>query len=127
MYERSRLKNRKTNWTITIIITCTILIGCTATTIIMAEKTDWKDTSKNTETLNRVEVKDTPITVIHNLEDNRSFGVMGKYRVTEIYDDPRKVEKELKKVTWNRVIQVIMIMREDEVKENTKTLTKKSK
>ena len=38
------------------------------------------------------------------------FGVMGKYRLTEPYGDKVQLEKELKKITWDRPLVVIGIM-----------------
>lgn len=96
----------------TIIIITAIVIGCTANTIIMMDLTD---TSQNTELLKREEIKDSPFTVITETEKKVSFGVMGKYRVTEMYDDPRKVKKELEKITWNRIVQVMLIMQEEKI------------
>ena len=53
--------------------------------------------------------------------DVYSFGVMGNYRLTEqnySKNQVKEVSKELEKITWNRVVQVIMIL--DEIKDKLK-------
>ena len=78
-----------------------------------AEKTHSKDsgTSEN-QTIKRVEIADSPFHVI--TIDGMSFGVMGDYRLTEKSASEAEVRKELSKITWNRIVQVIMLL--DEVK-----------
>jgi hypothetical protein len=77
-------------------------------------------TNKNTELVKRKEIKDTPFTVISLTEQNEHFAVLGDYRVTEVYDNPQTAEKEVKKVTWNRLIQVILILQEKFKDDNFK-------
>lgn len=64
----------------------------------------------NSEIIKRKDIKDTPFTVI--TVNKEHFGSMGNYRITEKYKTRDAVERELKKVTWNRVIQVIMLLQE---------------
>jgi hypothetical protein len=75
-----------------------------------------KEDSGNEELIKRVQVKDSPFEVI--TQDGYSFGVMGNYRLTEKSNNAKEVAKELKKITWNRVIQIVMIL--DEVKSKIK-------
>jgi len=75
-----------------------------------------QDKEAYSETISREEVKDSPFHVI--TIDGESFGVMGDYRLTEKMSK-EKVKKELKKITWNRIIQVIMLL--EEIKTNLKT------
>jgi hypothetical protein len=75
-----------------------------------------KEGSSNEELIKRVQIKDSPFEVI--TQDGYSFGVMGNYRLTEKSNDAKEVAKELKKITWNRVIQIVMIL--DEVKSKIK-------
>jgi len=86
------------------------------------EKAHNKDsgTSKN-ETIKREEIKDSPFHVI--TIEGQSFGVMGDYRLTEKSNSARKVKEELKKITWNRIVQVIMLL--DEVKSKINNKIKK--
>lgn len=79
-----------------------------------AEEVVSKDSS---ETISRKEIKDSPFNVI--TVDGESFGVMGDYRLTEKASTVKEVEKQLSKITWNRIIQVIMLL--DEMKNNLKT------
>ena len=74
----------------------------------------------NTELIKRKEVKNTPFTIISKTDTNEHFAVMGDYRITEVYDSQNKVEKEVKKITWNRIVQVMMILNE-KVKEDAKS------
>jgi len=75
--------------------------------------------SKSSEELvKRESVKDSPFTII-SLEDKEHFGVMGEYRVTETMNSKGEVEDELRRITWNRIIQVIMVL--DEIKAKDKT------
>lgn len=72
---------------------------------------------KGTELVTRKEVKDSPFVVIgitakEESEKKEYFGVLGNYRITETYDTSEEVEKLLKKITWNRIVQVILIISE---------------
>ena len=75
-----------------------------------------KEGSSKEELIKRVQIKDSPFEVI--TQDGYSFGVMGNYRLTEKSNDAKEAAKELKKITWNRVIQIVMIL--DEVKSKIK-------
>jgi len=68
-----------------------------------------KDTNNTESGFERHEIKGTPFTVISDGEGNH-FGVMGKYRVTESDTSLKRVKAEVKKITWNRIVQVMMIL-----------------
>lgn len=70
--------------------------------------------------IKRKEIKDTPFTIISLMEQNEHFAVVGEYRVTEKYDERSKAERAVKKVTWNRIVQVTMILIE-KLKEDKKS------
>lgn len=76
---------------------------------------------KGSELIIKKEIKDTPFTIINNTEDKTYFGVIGNYRITEMYKTEAETEKELKKITWNRIIQVIQIILQIEKNTNVKT------
>ena len=80
---------------------------------VNAEKVVSKDSS---ETIKREDVKDSPFTII--TIEGKSFGAMGEYRLTE-EGNIKDIRKQLKTITWNRVIQVVMLL--DEMKNNLKT------
>jgi hypothetical protein len=61
------------------------------------------------EIIIRENIAETPFQII-TVKDE-SFGVMGEYRVTEQLSSAKKVKEELKKITWNRIVQVMMIMK----------------
>jgi hypothetical protein len=80
---------------------------------VNAEEVVSKDSS---ETIKREDVKDSPFTII--TIEGKSFGTMGEYRLTE-EGNIKEIRKQLKTITWNRVIQVVMLL--DEMKNNLKT------
>ncbi len=80
---------------------------------VNAEEVVSKDSS---ETIKREDVKDSPFTII--TIDGKSFGTMGEYRLTE-EGNIKEIRKQLKTITWNRIIQVVMLL--DEMKNNLKT------
>lgn len=73
---------------------------------------DQTDNKNSSELIKREEIEDSPFMIIETERD--LFGVMGEYRLTEVYevtDDNRvKLREELKAISWNRVIQVIMLL-----------------
>jgi hypothetical protein len=79
-----------------------------------------KEESGKEELIKRVQIKDSPFEVITTR--GKSFGVMGNYRLTEEYKDEKTVKKELKSITWNRIIQIVMILNElkEKLNENNK-------
>lgn len=72
------------------------------------KKVDNNESNSKEELVKRKEVENTPFTIITT--NGKSFGAMGKYRITEPYDKEEEVEKELKKITWNRLIQVVILL-----------------
>jgi translation elongation factor P/translation initiation factor 5A len=76
------------------------------------------DFSNNEELIKRLSIEDSPFEVI--TKDGASFGVMGNYRLTSKSTDAESVKSELEKITWNRVIQVVMILNELKEKINIK-------
>jgi hypothetical protein len=77
-----------------------------------------KEDSGNKELIKRISIKNSPFEVITT--EGKSFGVMGNYRLTEPSKDAKIVKKELEKITWNRIIQVMMILEEVKEKVNNK-------
>ncbi len=73
-----------------------------------ANGTDKEDSTS--EMLVREEIKDSPFTLISMKEENKHFGVMGMHRITEYRESKEEVVKELEEFTWNRVIQVVMLL-----------------
>ena len=78
------------------------------------------DFSNNEELIKRLSIEDSPFEVI--TKDGASFGVMGNYRLTSKSTDEQSVKSELEKITWNRIIQVVMILNElkDKIDNNKK-------
>lgn len=71
----------------------------------------------NEELVKRETVEETPFTII-SVEDKKHFGVMGEYRITEERETKEEVKKEVEEITWNRIVQVIMILEEIREKNN---------
>lgn len=74
--------------------------------------------NSNYELLKKEDVENTPFTII--TMDGKSFGAMGTHRITA-YGKKEEIREELKEMTWNRIVQVIMILTETlKVNELTK-------
>ncbi len=71
--------------------------------------------AENSEMIKREDIKNTPFTIISLTDKNEHFAVMGEYRVTEVYKTKAKAKKEVEEITWNRIIQVVMILNEKNV------------
>ena len=70
------------------------------------------ESAEGSELISREEITDSPFVIITT--ENGSFGCMGKYRITEI-GSKAEIKKELKKITWNRIVQVILLLQDDDV------------
>jgi hypothetical protein len=80
--------------------------------------------SKSSELVERWQIPNSPFTVI-TIEGEKHFGVMGEYRVTEEMESRGAVEDELKCISWNRIIQVMMIL--DQIRSKDKEFDEKVK
>jgi hypothetical protein len=60
------------------------------------------------ELIKREEIAKTPFTIV--TVKGESFGTMGEYRITEARETAEEVREELKEMSWNRIIQVVMIL-----------------
>lgn len=80
-----------------------------------------KQHSKSEQIFERKNIKDTPFQLISNKDEKQYFAVLGGKRVTEIYDNPEKPQKEVSKITWNNLMIVMteLIKMENEL---TKTI-----
>lgn len=74
------------------------------------KKVDNSELNSKEELIKRKDVKNTPFTII--TINNKSFGTMGQYRITEETEDIKQLEKELNTITWDRLLQVILILQE---------------
>lgn len=90
----------------------------------MSKNVKKADKQESSTMIERYPIEGTPFTVI-TLENNVNFGVMGEYRVTEEMKSRGEVEDELKCITWNRIIQVMMVL--EEIKSKDKNFNKKIK
>jgi translation elongation factor P/translation initiation factor 5A len=76
-----------------------------------------QDKQTSSQLVKKEEIKNSPFTII--TQDGVSFGVMGNYKVTENAKSKKEIKKQLETITWNRIIQVVMLL--DEIKTNLKT------
>lgn len=58
------------------------------------------------------DVENTPFTVVHFTEKGHYFGALGKYRLTEYYDNRAKAEKEVRRLDWNNIFRVLAVILE---------------
>ena len=65
---------------------------------------------ENKELITRKQVKDSPFEVIGITDKKEFFAVLGEYRITEKFNSEKEAIKEVKGISWNRVIQVMMIL-----------------
>ena len=81
-------------------------------TFTSVEKPTKKDSSKNELLLEREIIDNTPFTLVK--QEGKIFGVMGNHRITEFFKSKKECKTALKKITWNRIVQVIAIMGEQQ-------------
>lgn len=72
---------------------------------------------KEATPLTRHDVDDSPFVVIGN-DENGWVGTMGKYRITEEFTSVDECKEDLKEITWNRIVQVLVLINQiNEVKD----------
>lgn len=69
-----------------------------------------KDKEETYELIQKIDVENTPFIVV--TVEGKSFGAMGQHRITEMMETAEEVSKELEKFSWNRLVQVMMILTE---------------
>lgn len=65
------------------------------------------EVNESNELVKRIPIAETPFTIIQL--DNKYFGTMGQYRLTEQYDDFESAKSALIKLSWNNILNVIII------------------
>lgn len=70
-----------------------------------------KQNSNSEELIERTEIKDSPFVV--TTVGVGSFVTMGKYRLTEVFDRKEEAIQNAELITWNRLIQVIILLNEE--------------
>lgn len=66
--------------------------------------------------LSRHEVENSPFTVVGN-DIGGWVGTMGKYRLTEPVETLEKCKEEVSEITWNRLVQVFLLINKTEENE----------
>ena len=62
-------------------------------------------TAKKNSLIDIEVLEDTPFGTV--TIGGKSFGVIGQNRITEEYEDIEKLKKDLKKIDWNKIVNVI--------------------
>lgn len=62
---------------------------------------------EGTELIKKTDIKNSPFVIIS--ADGKHFAALGNYRLTELYTSFEECKKEIQKITWNRIIQIITI------------------
>ena len=64
------------------------------------------NTTDSKNSLMNIEVLDnTPFGTV--TIEGKSFGVIGQNRITEEYEDIQKLKKDLQKIDWNKIVNVV--------------------
>ncbi len=84
-------------------------------------KEEVKENYSSKELVKRQKVENSPFEII--TINGESFGTMGEYRLTEKGNSIEEVKKELEEITWNRIIQIVMIL--EEIREKVNKTNKK--
>ncbi len=75
-----------------------------------AKEADNADSSKNEQLVTRTNIENSPFEIIGIKDKKEYFATLGEYRITEIFKTKKEAIKEVSEITWNRIIQVQMIL-----------------
>lgn len=67
-----------------------------------------KSNGKSEELIERDDVENTPFQII--TINKESFGVFGKYRITEPYHTKQQCKVELLNMNWNNVVKIMTLV-----------------
>ncbi len=71
----------------------------------MKQQDELLNTTDNKQLMEFIKVDNTPFTIVKH--ENVYYGVIGNHRITEGYDSEKEIKKELEKINWDRLVQVI--------------------
>lgn len=71
---------------------------------------DLQDRQESSNNLEFTHIENTPFTIVR--QDSEYFGLIGNHRITESYSDEETLKKEIQKITWDRILQVIWAVTE---------------
>lgn len=75
---------------------------------------DNEDFSKNEELIKREDIKDSPFHLIST--EKGHFVSVGEYRITELRETREQALDDIKDITWNRIVQIVLILMEQRQK-----------
>ena len=64
-----------------------------------------KDQENSSELLKFEHIENTPFTIVTQGEEN--YGLIGNHRITDMYTNKEELKKDIQKITWDRITQVI--------------------
>ena len=67
---------------------------------------------KGESLINYIPVEETPFTIVELKEEEKFFGVMGEYRLTEKFDSFMECKEDMTKLSWNNIIKVGTIIQQ---------------
>lgn len=73
----------------------------------LSNTTDKKNYSSELEF---IQVENTPFTIVRQKKEY--FGLIGEHRITDSYETLEEIEKIIKEITWDRIVQVIWAITE---------------
>lgn len=75
---------------------------------------DTKENSSSEQLIERIPIDETPFTMVRS--ENKCFGTVGRYKVTEDYKTIPEVEEAILKFDWKILLKVLTIVIEEEVR-----------
>jgi len=66
------------------------------------------NSNSNSELIKKTDVENSPFQVVTT--EQGSFGTMGQYRLTEVFENENEAIEEMKTITWNKIVQVMMVL-----------------
>ena len=77
-----------------------------------------KESGEKEQLLEQHKVENTPFTIIKY--GDHWFLAMGKYRLTEPAPTREEIEAQVHDVSWNRLMQIIMIVTQEQINNQNK-------
>lgn len=68
------------------------------------------DNTNYSNELEFTQIENTPFTIVKQKKEY--FGLIGEHRITDSYEDFNEIEKAIKEITWDRIVQVIWAITE---------------
>lgn len=73
---------------------------------------------KPTELVKKWDIENTPFTIIQDNKTKMYFATIGNYKITELKPSKEALEAEIRRISWDRITQLIMILIETRLESN---------